>query len=52
VVNLRGGVFAWHNQARPLENEAGTTDTIHPYNDKWGKLVERREGISYTPVTP
>ena len=50
VVNLRGGVFAWHNEARPLENAAGTTDAVHPYNTKWGKLVERSEGISYDPV--
>jgi len=51
VVNLRGGVFAWHNQTRPLENETGETDAVHPYNDKWGKLIERREGISYAPVS-
>lgn len=50
VTNLRGGVFAWHNQSRPLENAAGTTDAVHPYNDKWGKLVERKEGISYAPT--
>ncbi len=51
IVNLRGGVFAWHNEALPLENAAGTTDTVHPYNDKWGKLIERSEGISYAPVS-
>ena len=50
VTNLRGGVFAWHNEELPLENAAGTTDAVHPYNDKWGKLVERSEGISYEPV--
>lgn len=47
VINLRGGVFAWHNQDRPLENAAGTTSAIHPYNDTWGKLIERSENISY-----
>ncbi len=50
VANLRGGVFAWHNEELPLENAAGTTDAVHPYNSKWGKLVERSEGISYEPV--
>ena len=51
VTNLRGGVFAWHNEERPLENAAGTTDAVHPYNKKWGKLIERDEGISYAPVS-
>ena len=50
VANLRGGVFAWHNEELPLENAAGTTDAVHPYNTKWGKLIERSEGISYEPV--
>ena len=51
VTNLRGGVFAWHNETRPLENAAGTTDMVHPYSTKWGKLIERSDGISYTPET-
>lgn len=52
VVNLRGGIFGWHNQTRPLENAAGTTDLVHPYNERWGTLIERSEGISYKPLTP
>lgn len=50
VSNLRGGVFAWHNEARPLENATGTTNAIHPYNTKWGELIERSDSITYVPT--
>lgn len=52
VINLRGGVFAWNNSDLPLENAAGTTKSVHPYNTKWGKLVERSENIAYKPADP
>lgn len=51
VSNLRGGIFAWHNQARPLEDAQGATDAVHPYNDRWGKLVDRKDAIAYRPAT-
>lgn len=47
VYNLRGGLFAWHNQNLGLVNSAGTTDFIHPYNKEWQSLVVRSEKISY-----
>lgn len=51
IANLRGGVFAWHNQNRLLENAAGTTDYIHPYS-RWRRgLIERDELISTRPGT-
>ena len=49
ISNLRGGIFAWHNEARPLEDVQGATDAVHPYNDRWGKLVERKDQIAYRP---
>lgn len=50
IDNLRGGVFAWHNDERPLQNALGPTDQIHPFDKTWGKLVERTEKLSYTAV--
>ena len=49
VFNLQGGVFAWHNQKQPLADARGETDLVHPYNDYWGQLLERRNRISYRP---
>jgi len=43
VTNLRGGIFAWHAERRPLENARGATDDVHPYDRNWGRLVERRQ---------
>ncbi|MEP2735938.1 MAG: rhodanese-like domain-containing protein [Erythrobacter sp.] len=48
VVNLKYGLFGWHNQGRPLQNKAGAaTESIHPYDDSWGRLLERKQLISY-----
>ncbi|MEM6491501.1 MAG: rhodanese-like domain-containing protein, partial [Pseudomonadota bacterium] len=49
VANLEGGVFAWHNQSRPLEDAQGATPFVHPYNRSWGRLVDRRDFIRRTP---
>lgn len=49
ISNIRGGVFAWHNEGEPLENAAGTTDLIHPYS-RWRRgLIERDEKIATRP---
>ena len=44
IVNLKGGIFAWHNQERPLVSAEGATEFVHPYNARWGKLL-RRQGL-------
>ena len=43
--NLRGGVFAWHNQQRLLENARGPTDFVHPYDRRWGRLLTRQNEV-------
>lgn len=45
VYNLRGGVFAWHNEARPLVDGQGPTDRVHGYDARWGKLVQRQDKV-------
>ncbi len=41
VANLRGSIFAWANQDRPLEKPDGSrADTVHPYNTYWAKLLK------------
>lgn len=50
VANLRGGVFAWHNEARPLMSAGGApTEAVHPYDQRWGRLVERQHLLAHAP---
>jgi len=42
VANLRGGIFRWYNEKRPLYNGLGKTDTVHYNNQFWGKLLKKR----------
>lgn len=49
VYNLRGGIFGWHNEQRPLVSADGVsaTDAVHPYDKTWGQLVARQDKLSY-----
>lgn len=49
VYNLDGGVFAWHNEDRPLVNGGGKTPFVHPYDSHWGKLLNRRDFVRTAP---
>jgi rhodanese-related sulfurtransferase len=50
VVNLERGLFGWHNDKRPLiSNGTGSTEAIHPYDEFWGRLIERKQLTSYAP---
>lgn len=40
VRNLDGGIFAWANAGRPIENEEGATREVHPYNRFFGLFLE------------
>lgn len=50
IANLRGGIFAWHNQSRPLADGKGQTRFVHPFDGNWGKLVRQRELTRMSPV--
>jgi 3-mercaptopyruvate sulfurtransferase SseA len=42
-LNLSGGLFQWANEGRPLfRGESRPTAMVHPYDRKWGLLVEKR----------
>lgn len=49
IYNLSGGIFAWHNDERPLMSDAGETQMVHAYDRVWGKLVTRQDYVSYAP---
>jgi len=41
VRHLRGGIFAWANEDRPLVDAEGRpAERVHPYNRIWGRLLE------------
>jgi rhodanese-related sulfurtransferase len=39
VKNLRGGIFQWANDGRPLVDGNGPTKNVHPYDRKWGQWL-------------
>lgn len=42
IYNLKQGLFAWANGARPMINKNGNTPFIHPYDDHWGSLLKSK----------
>lgn len=42
VYNLRGSIFAWANQGYPLYQGNERTGYVHPFNKKWGLLLDER----------
>lgn len=43
LLNLRGGIFRWHADGRPLELGPGATG-VHPFDSAWGRLLARIGG--------
>ncbi len=41
VLNLKGSIFAWANEGRPLENANGTAHGVHPFDKKWGQYLDQ-----------
>ncbi|UJR78626.1 rhodanese-like domain-containing protein [Sandaracinus amylolyticus] len=40
--NLRGGIFAWANESRPLVRDGARTNEVHRYDSLWGMLLSAR----------
>lgn len=40
--NLRGGIFGWYNEGRPVVDASGETDNIDGYDPLWAAMLERR----------
>jgi rhodanese-related sulfurtransferase len=45
VSNLKGSIFKWANEGRPLVQDGKPAHQVHPYNKYWGRLLDR----SYHP---
>ncbi len=42
VRNLRGGIFQWANDGRPLVDAKGATKAVHHYDRKWGQWLDAK----------
>ncbi|BHH86235.1 rhodanese-like domain-containing protein [Desulforhopalus sp. 52FAK] len=40
VLNLRGSIFEWANKGYPLKRGEQDVTVVHPYNKKWGRLLD------------
>ncbi len=42
VSNLHGSIFQWANEGRAIERDGKPTGEVHPYNKKWGALLDAK----------
>jgi rhodanese-related sulfurtransferase len=42
VLNLEGSIFAWANEGRPVVQNGGGVEKVHPYNRTWGLLLKKQ----------
>ena len=42
VFNLEGSIFRWANEGRPVYRGARRVHEVHPYDDDWARLLDRR----------
>ncbi len=42
VVNVEGSIFKWANENRPIYRGNKEVSKVHPYDDEWGQLLERK----------
>ncbi len=42
AVNLEGSIFAWANAGLPVHRGGAEVDEVHPFDDSWGTLLDRR----------
>lgn len=52
VAEMAGGIFAWHNEKRPLTSARGETNLVHSYDAWWGRMVARQNLKRTAPVEP
>lgn len=42
IYNLRGSIFMWANKGLELASAVGRGTEVHPYNSRWGRLLDKR----------
>ena len=41
TINLQGSLFKWANEGRPIYKGKGIVKSVHPYNQRWGNLLNK-----------
>lgn len=41
--NLRGGIFKWFVEGRPVQSASGPAQSVHPFDTSWGLLLARSQ---------
>jgi rhodanese-related sulfurtransferase len=42
VFNLEGSIFQWANERRPVLKDGKVAEVVHPYDERWGVLLDAR----------
>ena len=42
VFNLAGSIFEWANEGLPLYREDERVNEVHPFDEKWGRLLDEK----------
>jgi rhodanese-related sulfurtransferase len=50
VFNLEGGQFLWANEGHPVFRQDRPTADVHPYDPRWGLLLESQYRIEAPPL--
>jgi rhodanese-related sulfurtransferase len=50
VFNLEGGQFLWANEGHPVFRQDRPTADVHPYDPRWGLLLESQHRIKAPPL--
>jgi rhodanese-related sulfurtransferase len=50
VTDLKGSIFQWANESRPLVQNDRPTNKVHPYNNVWGQLLDKQYRAEVPPV--
>lgn len=51
VQNMTGSIFDWANKGYPIEQNGQPTQKVHPYSQRWGKLLKKDLRAEVPPVT-
>ncbi len=49
VMNLEGSIFKWANEGRPIYRDGRQVEKVHPYNETWGRLLDKTQRASVPP---
>ena len=48
-MNMEGSIFKWANEGRPVYRDGERVEKVHPYNETWGRLLDKARRASVPP---